>query len=145
MHFGLSEILMRDFAAFENQLDLNTMPLPKKFSGSLNLYINVMLTRAETQTNPLDLDLFLGSSLFAILFILTIEMFAVVHNPAYGRVGLGGNQYKVKTGFLGKLLGFFTSHDPPLLIVLIDKANSWDADTLVCRQSLSDRSKVKNY
>ena len=117
-------------AAAENHVDLHLVTVLQEPPGSLDLELNVVLTRLRSQTNLLDLDAVLPAPFGFSLLQLVLE-FPVVHDPADRRAIVRTDLNKIKAGILGYLQPLLRGEDPDHVAFRINYADGSDPDLIV--------------
>ncbi len=66
--------------------------------------------------------------------LLLIQMFAVIHNPAYRRSGGWRHFYQIQLGIVCPLKGFFYINNTHLLVIFVNQPYGADANPLIDSQ-----------
>jgi len=129
------DLRVGDLTPAKADSDLDLATIIEETAGIPDLKGYVVLTGLGTQTDFLDLRPlgFLGPSL---LFGLFVQILAVIHHPANGRVSMGSYLDQVQVTSLGSPQGIPEGHNPHLLTVLTNQPNFFGSDALIDAMSL---------
>ncbi len=106
---------MGHLPAPEAQGDLGLVAFAEKPHQASQLHLVVVLVGAGPELHFLDLDLLLLELGLVLLLALLVLELAVIHDPAYRRLGLGGDLHQIEIRFLGLGQGFPQADDTQLL------------------------------
>jgi hypothetical protein len=83
------------------------------------------------EANLFNFDLGLRFTGVAFLLGLFVEEFPEIHDPAYGRVGIGGYLYQVQIGFVGEAYGFLDGNYAHVFVIGADQTDFFYSNSLV--------------
>src|SRR3984893_9272138 len=126
-----SQILMRHLAAAEAQSDFHLVALLEKPADGFHLDAVIMVVDSRTQLDLLDLDNLLLFPGFRRFFLLQEAEFAIIEDLADRGIGRGNDFDKIKSRFIGRLLGLNNLHDTTVLAFGIDQLNFASVDFTV--------------
>ena len=126
-----TQLLVRHFAATEAQGHLDLVALAKEFQHRAHLDLIIMLIRAGTELDFLDLDdllLFAGLSLTLLRLIFE---FAKVHDLTDRRLGIRRDLDQIKPGFFGKAHSAGRGDNTDVLAVGSDQSDFRGPDPII--------------
>lgn len=97
---------MGDLATTEAQVNAHFMTLLEKLTSCLHLYFDVMSISLESETDLLDVDLFLIASAFLQVFILLVTIFSPIDDAYNGGRGLRGYLDEVEASIFSMSASF---------------------------------------
>ena len=110
---------------------LNLVALLQKLACNVGFGVEVANINGHAEPNFLDFDNLLIASHFLFFFVLLVLVLAVVHDTAYGRIGVVTDFDKVKSCVVCHALRFVSRHNTELCTVTTDKANFTISDLTV--------------
>lgn len=110
---------------------LDLVALLQKLACNVGFGVEVANINGHAEPNFLDFDNLLIASHFLFFFVLLVLVLAVVHDTAYGRIGVGTDFDKVKSCIVCHALRFVSRHNTELCTVTTDKANFTISDLTV--------------
>ena len=134
-------VVVRVFAAPEDDVELNFVFVRQEFASLLDLEVNVVLTDFWSKTNFLELNL-MGFRRSRMLLLLLVFKLAVVHDSADGRALVGRNLNKIQTDFKGCSLGIRGRNDPQHLSFLVHHPHRRKPDLFVHTMRRFDSSRL---
>lgn len=137
LHNLMAHLRMAQLAAAEPNRNLHLVPVLQETQGVFHLRVEVADIRIESQTHFLHFHDVLILPGFLFPFGLLKPILAVVHDPAYRRLGGRGNLHQVEILLIGQSLGFPRGHDSQLFPIVADEAHLTVTDLLVDLQFLS--------
>ena len=128
VHHLEADFLVRLLAPVEAQLDADFEVLAEELDGVVALDGQVVRVNGRRRSAaPSSGWRIVGAGVFVPLGFL-VEEFAVIHDAADGRRGVGGNLDQVQTFALGQAKGFVEGHDAQLLLGFVDDPDFAGAD-----------------
>lgn len=125
------QLLMGDFTPAETQCDLALVAIFQKATDVAHLDVIVTVICAGAKLDFLDFDdLLLGLGFRCLLLFLVLEL-AVVHQPAHGRAGHGGNLHQINVQFTREFQRFLDADDAQGFVVGAVEANFGGRDLTV--------------
>lgn len=127
-----AQVQVSHLATLESQGELHLVAFLEEVAGAVHLNLKIVIADADR----VDVDLLepacarAGAGLI-LFFLLLIAPFAVIHDSADGRAGLGGNFDQVESGFARHAQGLRGGYDADLFLLVVDEPNRRNADLLI--------------
>jgi hypothetical protein len=115
-----AQFLVRHLPAAKPQGHLDPVAFLEKFSQLAQLDLVIADIRARTELDLLDLYLLLFLLGLLKFFAFLKPKFAVVHDPANGRLRIGRDLNEIKFGLFGQPVRLFNGNYTKLFTVIID-------------------------
>jgi hypothetical protein len=116
---GIAVLSETHFPSSENNIYFNLVAAVQKFEHMADLYFEVMCAGKRSQLDFFGLDP-VNRDLFLLFFTLLIFELPVVHQPAYRRIGIVGDLYKIESLFSGDFLGLLISYYAELIAFAVN-------------------------
>lgn len=123
IHFFSSQLFVHELSALENDDDLDEVLLLKEFHGLLALDLQVMITGADPEADPLHRRLLGILALLLLLLLDLVEVLPIIHDPAHRRLSLRRHFHQVRPSLLSQSDGLLDRKEAKLLIVHANDAN----------------------
>ena len=130
----LTDLLMAHLTSAEAQYDLNLIAFTEETHRVLDLGLEVVGLDTAGKLYLLDLDNVLLLLCFLFSLFLLVAVASVVSDTTYGRLGVGGNEDKVKTLIVCGAKGVVGRHNTDLLTVGSDNSYFFSLNGLVYEQ-----------
>ena len=140
--YRVAEILVLDLSASESYHDADLVTVLQKPVGVIELGVEVVVSDNYGQLYLLRLGALLLFAGFLFFLDLVETEFAVVHDAAYGRIRLRGDEDEVQIFFVRELFGPVRADDAERLAVLVDEAYGRKFDIVVYKGVIFVRADV---
>ncbi len=120
------------FATAEKDGRLDLVAFIQKTQHVVLLGLVVVIVHINAELHFLDRDRLLVLLGLALLLLLLVQEFPVIHDAANRRLRCRGNLYQVKVTFAGHLERFERRQDADLFALIINHANFACPDALIC-------------
>jgi len=127
-----AKVQVSHLATLETKGELHLVAFLEEVAGAVHLDLEIVVADADR----VDVDLLepacarTGAG-FIFFFLLLIAPFAVIHDSADGRAGLGGDFDQVESGFARHAQRLRRGYDADLLLLVVDEPNRRNADLLI--------------
>lgn len=138
--YRVAEILVLDLSASESYYDADLVTVLQKPVGVIELGVEVVVSDNDGQLDLFRLRVLLFFAGFLFLFDLVKTEFAVVHDAAYGRIRLRGDEDEVQVLFVRELFRPVRSDDAERLAVFVDKSDGGKVDIVVYQGVIFSRA-----
>src|SRR5579864_1697672 len=125
------QIRPRHFAAPEEDGRLNLVSFVEEAQHVVFLGLVIVVIHIDAELNFFDRDYFLMLFGFALFLLLLVQVFPIIHDPAYRRISGGRNLDQVQVLFAGHFQRFVRRDDANLLTFIINHADFPRPNTLI--------------
>ena len=124
---------MEHLASAEEYSELHLMSLFEKFVGVFQLGVQIVLVSFRSQADFLEGHTVMEALLSSITYLsfLLVKILAIIHYPAYGRVGVWRDFNKVESRVLGTSQCLVSFNYPHLIILFVDETNLFGSNPAV--------------
>lgn len=119
---------MGNFAAFVHHGKLHPVSLFKELLGVLNLDFQVVFSNLEAKPDFFQIVRMRFLSRLLLFFLFVIDMFAVVHDAAYGWLRFGSDFNQIQFLLCGLHSGLVRQHNPKLSTIPADHSDGLGFD-----------------
>src|SRR2546429_399484 len=120
VHHGKAKFLVRTLASAKAQFDPDFHVFAQEFDGVTQLDREIVGINSGSELELLHFVCGLAAVRFLAPLGFLVHEFAVLHDPAHGRRGVGRDLDQVQTLALGQTNGFTERHDAELLFGIVD-------------------------
>lgn len=128
---GFSKVGVLDFPAPERDRGFDLIPRFEETNRIVNAHLVIVFFNFVAHLHFFHIGGVLLFASFPRFFLLFKLVFAVIHNPTDGGIGLVTDEDEIKLPFFGKATALFGSNDAHLAAIGINDANLRVADTFV--------------
>ncbi len=120
-----------DLATSKTDPNFNLLAFVEPAPSITDFEATVVLRCFRSQSDLFDLNLGLRFPGFAFLLCFFVEELPVIEHPAYGRIGVWGDLYKIQIGFLGRFKGLIDWNHTYVFTIRVDETNLFGANFFI--------------